>query len=49
MWFTEEGSANNAIGRITPAGVITEFTVGLNPMSDPNNLTVGPDGNPLVP
>src|SRR5262249_11556373 len=31
------------IGRITPAGVITEFSVGSN--SQPNLITAGPDGN----
>ena len=32
------------IGRITPAGAVTEFPLP-RPMSVPGNLTVGPDGN----
>ena len=42
LWFTETNGNN--IGRITTAGVVTEFpipTVG----SDPVGITVGPDGN----
>ena len=42
VWFTEGGT--NKIGRITPAGVITEFpvpTAGANPQY----ITTGPDGN----
>ena len=38
MWFTE---TNNKFGRITPNGVITEFT-GVN---SPASITAGPDGN----
>jgi streptogramin lyase len=43
LWFVE--SAANKIGRLTPAGVLTEFSSGL-----PNNcglvgITAGPDGN----
>src|SRR5262249_37400350 len=42
LWFTE--TTGNRIGRITPAGVITEFplqtAVGL-----PSGITVGPDRN----
>jgi virginiamycin B lyase len=38
MWFTEIHS--NKIGKITPAGVITEFTVG----NHPSYITAGPDG-----
>src|SRR5215468_9554970 len=36
VWFTEQ----NAIGRITTAGAITEFAV-----SGASNIVVGPDGN----
>lgn len=51
LWFTEIGDyfnrlnpANVAnIGRITPAGAITEFSVP-TPASGPNGITVGPDG-----
>jgi uncharacterized repeat protein (TIGR01451 family) len=42
LWFTE--FSGNAIGRITPAGVITEFatpTAGSGPMG----IAAGPDGN----
>jgi streptogramin lyase len=45
LWFSEWDK--HAIGRITPAGVITEFP--LRPVSDgplsPLNITAGPDGN----
>ena len=33
LWFTESGS--NKIGRITTAGVITEYSSGLNAGSEP--------------
>jgi len=41
-WFTEEN--NNAVGRVTPAGVITEFTAGF-PTGSPRGIVTGPDGN----
>jgi streptogramin lyase len=44
VWFID-GSTTKAIGRITPAGAITEFSAGLSSMSQPNDLTLGPDGN----
>lgn len=34
-----------AIGRITPTGVVTIFSEGLNPGSDPRGIAAGPDGN----
>jgi virginiamycin B lyase len=34
-----------AIGRITPAGAITEFNAGLKPDSVPEGIAPGPDGN----
>ncbi|MDQ3680440.1 MAG: hypothetical protein M3378_07845 [Actinomycetota bacterium] len=40
LWFTE--SAGNKIGRITPAGVITEFPLGDDAF--PVGITAGPDG-----
>jgi streptogramin lyase len=40
LWFVEGGPGR--IGRITPAGVITEFGNGL---SLPFSITAGPDGN----
>jgi virginiamycin B lyase len=42
LWFTEE--SNNAVGRITPAAVITEFTAGF-PTGSPRGIVTGPDGN----
>jgi virginiamycin B lyase len=39
MWFTEQ--AVDKFGRITPSGVITEFT-GVN---SPGSIAAGPDGN----
>ena len=41
-WFTEDN--NNAVGRVTPAGVITEFTAGF-PTGNPRGIVTGPDGN----
>jgi streptogramin lyase len=40
LWFTTA----NALGRITPAGTITEFPIP-TPNSDPIGITLGPDGN----
>jgi streptogramin lyase len=40
LWFTEQ--SGNQIGRITTAGVITEFTIPSN--ASPVSITVGPDG-----
>jgi streptogramin lyase len=42
LWFTEE--TNNAVGRITPGAVITEFTAGF-PTGNPRGIVTGPDGN----
>jgi virginiamycin B lyase len=42
VWFTE--FAGNNIGRITPAGVITEFPLPTAD-SEPIGITTGPDGN----
>src|SRR5262249_43850111 len=44
LWFTER----HAIGRITPAGVITEFSQGLAPGSSPVEITAGPPRHPSV-
>ena len=41
-WFTEE--SNNAVGRVTPGAVITEFTAGF-PTGSPRGIVTGPDGN----
>ena len=48
LWFTicrcTVGNSNNgSIGRITPAGLITEFPT--SPGSAPDGITSGPDGN----
>jgi streptogramin lyase len=46
LWFTEFN--NNAIGRITPAGVITEFSLaGLQANSDPFDIVSDPTNNLL--
>lgn len=41
LWFTEYGTSK--IGKITPAGVVTEYT--LTPTAVPTGITLGPDGN----
>jgi virginiamycin B lyase len=51
IWFTE--SSSDQIGRMTPAGVITEFQVPTpvppdssgTPGIGPNEIAAGPDGN----
>ena len=43
MWFTEPGA--NRIGRITPTGVVTEFSAGISRRSLPLGIAAGPDGN----
>ena len=40
LWFSE--FYGNKIGRITPAGVITQFAAA--PLSSPQGITAGPDG-----
>jgi streptogramin lyase len=42
VWFAEPSIGK--IGRITPAGVITEYTIP-TPNSEPIGITTGPDGN----
>ncbi len=42
LWFTEY---HDRIGRITPAGIITEFSTGITSGSSPISITAGPDGN----
>ncbi|HTV92224.1 MAG TPA: virginiamycin B lyase, partial [Verrucomicrobiae bacterium] len=42
LWFADAG--NNKIGRITTAGVATEYTIPSGGAS-PVGITVGPDGN----
>ena len=47
LWFTESdpNSTFAKIGRITPAGVITEFGSNIGQTSNPGGLTSGPNGN----
>jgi streptogramin lyase len=42
VWFAESAGAGG-IGRITPAGTITEFTAGIS--GQVQGITLGPDGN----
>src|SRR5205807_545031 len=43
LWFTE--TSTDKIGRITPGGVVTEFSSGITADSGPYYITAGPDGN----
>jgi len=43
LWYTEY--AGNQIGRITPAGVVTEYSTGITGYSNPYGITAGSDGN----
>jgi len=43
LWFTESG-VGSKIGRITTAGVLTEFPIP-TALSKPTGITAGPDGN----
>jgi len=52
LWFVEDnlfgtgnGPTNAKIGRITPSGVVTEFSAGISPGTDLEGITAGPDGN----
>ena len=42
LWFVE--GTSNSVGRITTAGVVTEFPI-LNPQSTALGIAAGPDGN----
>jgi streptogramin lyase len=42
VWFTD--STGNKVGRITPAGAVTEFPI-LTAGGNPFGITTGPDGN----
>jgi streptogramin lyase len=44
LWFLDDGSPK-AIGRVTPKGVIKEFTLSDPINSNLEDLTAGPDGN----
>jgi streptogramin lyase len=43
LWFGESGA--NKIGRITPAGVLTEFPTTAPMPDSPGGICTGPDGN----
>jgi virginiamycin B lyase len=43
VWFVE--TVANKIGRVTPAGVVTTFWVGLSSSAGLAGITAGPDGN----
>ena len=43
MWFTE--FVGKRLGRITPAGAVTEFTSGLTSVRSLVGIAAGPDGN----
>ncbi len=48
LWFTSSANANKGTGeisRITPKGVITEYSAGLQAASQPESIAAGPDGN----
>jgi streptogramin lyase len=49
LWFTEPGGGfgNGAIGKITTAGFITEYTLP-NANSGPEDIAAGPSGSGLV-
>ena len=42
LWFSDR---TGAVGRVTPAGVISRFTTGLNPGSAVRSIAMGTDGN----
>jgi virginiamycin B lyase len=44
LWFTESKLGSDQIGRLTSAGVFTEFAVPTD-ASEPSGITTGPDGN----
>jgi streptogramin lyase len=47
LWFTDYADSahgGNQIGRVTPAGQITEFSAGLPANGQPTDITPGPDG-----
>ena len=45
MWFTESGSSAKGIGRITPEGDVTEFSVPSSGGTQRWGIAAGPDGN----
>jgi streptogramin lyase len=45
LWFTADNEGSPRIDRISPAGKVTEFGVGLDAGDFPGAITSGPDGN----
>jgi streptogramin lyase len=45
LWFTEGEGLSNVIGRITPAGVVTEFSAGITQLAHPDAIAAGPHGS----
>jgi streptogramin lyase len=43
LWFTDR--ANNAIGRMTPAGEVALFSTGLGPTVEPSWIATGAEGD----
>jgi streptogramin lyase len=43
LWFTEYGDCK--IGKVTPTGTFTEFSLGVSVATVPFGITSGPDGN----
>jgi streptogramin lyase len=43
LWFTENANPGR-IGRVTTAGLVTEYTTGLTSNSGPQDITLGGDG-----
>ncbi|HTD38880.1 MAG TPA: hypothetical protein VK669_15320, partial [Candidatus Limnocylindrales bacterium] len=43
VWFTE--LRTNRVGKITPAGTVTEFSAGISPGATPWGIAAGRDGN----
>ena len=48
VWFIDQNAADRAVGRVTPAGTITEFDQGLSQNNAQDDITVGADGNVWV-
>lgn len=43
LWVTQQGA--DRIARVTPAGVVTEFSAGMPAGGQPGDIAAGPDGN----
>jgi len=44
LWFTQQQTGAGYIGRIATSGVVTQFSTGLTPNSEPSYIAAGPDG-----